>query len=174
MENLSVPELELIPTYSPEVEPPSARELIIRIKNAKEAQHLSIKNVKELLAEKDVFPGDTTLRRLFAPGSEDNDSFNFEGTLRPIAAVLVDNIPASSPAVQAQLDLYRQLCLYKHRTIDSLHKQIDYIKSEQAQRCKICNENTELLKRQLDVKDRRMDEQAQRIDKLLDRLLDKI
>jgi len=110
-------------------------------------------------------------------GSEDNDSFNFEGTLRPIARVLVGNLKAPDDATQAQLDLYRELCLYKHEkiesqqeVIESLRQQIEHMKEEHSSRCRKCEENTEIMKNQIDVKDRRMDEQAKRLDKLLVRI----
>ena len=156
------------------METTSAHDLILSIKKAIETQGLSFQDVKNLLAAEAVFPADTTLRRLLKPGSEENDSFNFESTLRPIARVLVDNIPAKDDATQAQLDLYRELCLYKHEQIESLHKQIEHLKEEHAMRCRKCEEKTTFLQDQIKLKDKRMDEQAQRIDKLLDKLLDKV
>lgn len=156
------------------METTSAHDLILSIKKAIETQGLSFQDVKNLLAQQSVYPADTTLRRLMKPGSEDHDSFNFESTLRPIARVLVGNIPAKDDATQAQLDLYRELCLYKHEQIESLHKQIEHLKEEHAMRCQKCEEKTTFLQDQIKLKDKRMDEQAQRIDKLLDKLLDKV
>ena len=163
------------------METTSAHDLILSIKRAIETQGLSFQDVKNLLAEEDVYPADTTLRRLLKHGSENNDSFNFEGTLRPIARVLVDNIPAQDDVMQAQLDLYRELCLYKHEQIESLHKQIEHLKEEHAMRCRKCEEKTSFLQEQIKLKDKRMDEQAarfdeqtRRMDKLMDKLLEKV
>ena len=76
--------------------------------------------------------------------------------------------------MQAQLDLYEQICLYKKDVIDSLHRQIEHLKEERATRCQMCADRLQILKGQIDLKDRRMDEQAQRIDKLIDKLLEKV
>ena len=152
----------------------AAREVILSLKQVREQKHLSIMDVKNKVDASGVFISETTLRRLFADGSEDNDSFSYESTIRPIAKVLLADEAPADDTVRKELDLYRHICEYKMEMIESLHKQIEHLKEEQAARCKKCEEKTAFLEEQIAVKDRRMDEQARRIDKLTDKLLEKI
>ena len=152
----------------------AAREVILSLKQVREEKHMSIMDVKNKVDASGVFISETTLRRLFAECSEDNDSFSYESTLRPIAKVLLADAAPENNAVQKELDLYRHICEYKMEVIDSLHKQIEHLKEEQAVRCKKCEEKTAFLEEQIKLKDRRMDEQADRINKLTDKLLEKI
>ena len=155
----------------------ATREVIVSLKQVKDQKHYSIADIKKKVEESGVFLSETTLRRVFADGSEDNDSFNYEQTVRPIARVLVGDVEESDKAVMSQIDLFRHICEYKLEVIDSLHKQVDSLKEENEMRCREYDKRMAFLRDQIELKDRRMDEQAQRIDRLIeriDKLMDKL
>jgi len=58
-------------------EMPSTKEVILSLKKVKEEEHLSIPDILKMLGEAGVNTTETTVRRIFARGSEDSDSFNF-------------------------------------------------------------------------------------------------
>ena len=144
----------------------ATREVILSLKKARDEQHLSILDILKKVNENGPVISETTLRRIFAEGSEDNDSFNYETTIRPIAQVLVKSAPTS----ESSSDLYFHICQYKMEVIESLHKQIDHLKEESERRCREYDQRMAFLRDQIELKDRRMDEQAQRIDRLLERI----
>lgn len=146
----------------------STHDLIIDLKKSKEEQGLSLAQVKDMLAEIGFYPSKTTLQRVFEKGSEDK-GFNYETTLRPLMRVLLKN---ETP--DGKIALYEDALRYKAEQIESLHKQLDHLREEHATRCHNCEGRIRLLEEQIELKDRRMDEQARRIDKLLDKLLDKV
>jgi len=144
----------------------ATKEVILSLKKARDEQHLSIADILKKVNEKSPVISETTLRRIFADGSEDNDSFNYETTIRPVAQVLVN----SSPISAASAELYLHICQYKMEVIESMKKQIDHLKEEHERRCQEYDQRMAFLRDQIELKDRRMDEQAQRIDRLLERI----
>ena len=144
----------------------ATREVILSIKKAKDEQHLSISDILKKVNEHGQIISETTLRRIFADGSEDSDSFNYETTIRPVAQVLVN----SSPTSAASAELYLHICQYKMEVIESMKMQIDHLKEEHENRCREYDKRMAFLRDQIELKDRRMDEQAQRIDRLLERI----
>ena len=152
----------------------SPREVIIDIKEMIDQHKLSVPDILKMLEEEGLFPSETTVRRLVKKGSEDNDSFNFEQTIKPIADVFYKRFKAADKTAQAQIDLYKHISEYKLEVIDLLHKQIEHMKDEQLIRCQKCEQRLADMQKQIEIKDRRMDEQAQRLDKLIDKLLEKV
>jgi len=68
----------------------SAKELIIELKQAKEEGEITYPRIMERIEANGKFVSLTTLRRVFAEGSELNaGSFNYENTLMPIADALL-------------------------------------------------------------------------------------
>lgn len=131
----------------------STHDLILDLKKSREEQGLSVQQVKDMVGEIGFYPSMTTLRRVFKEGSEE-DSFNYESTLRPLMRVLLKN---DSP--ENKTALYEDALAYKAKEIESLHRQIESLKAAR-----------EKDQEQIDIKDRRMDEQARRTDKLIDQL----
>ena len=155
----------------------SQKNIILRLKDEKEAKKLSINEIAEMLEAKDEHMHLSTLYKVFEEGSE-NKSFSYERTLRPIARVPLDSDKnANSETVKADMDLYLTICKYKMNQIDSLHLQIDKLKEELFNKSEDYNRRVAFLRDQIELKDRRMDEQAQRIDRLIeriDKLMDKL
>lgn len=68
----------------------SAKDLIIDLKQAKEDGEVTYPRIMERIEANGKYVSLTTLRRVFAEGSEQNaGSFNYENTLLPIAEALL-------------------------------------------------------------------------------------
>lgn len=71
------------------------RELIIQLKQYREEHGFSLKRIVDIVSEyaeqnnSDDYVSLSTVKRVFKDGSEDDDSFNFDLTIRPIAAALL-------------------------------------------------------------------------------------
>ena len=66
-----------------------AQELVRQLKEAKKQKEFTYPRILERLEQNGKFVSLTTLRRVFADGS-DGSNFNYETTLLPIAEVLLD------------------------------------------------------------------------------------
>ena len=68
--------------------------LILDLKKAKTEKEITYPRLLDMLEANGTPLGLTTLRRVFADGSEKNDSFNYASTLAPLEAILLqDDIP---------------------------------------------------------------------------------
>lgn len=146
------------------------RELIIALKEAKKKQEITIPRLLEILQSKKQTVSRTTLVRLFADGSEDNDSFNYSSTLKPVADVLLVNDQEMEDSLRhieiVKLNTELQA---KNETIEKLNAQID---SLHAQIKKMQEEETKKLsfmRDQIALKDKRMDTKDELIQRVMDR-----
>ena len=106
----------------------------------------------------------TTLRRVFADGSELNaNNFNYESTLLPIAEVLLEAedvpTPIDSPYAK-EIDALKAVIHVQVEEIARLHDIKEHLESRIA-----------FLLEQIERKDRRMDEKDEIIRKLMDKCL---
>ena len=68
--------------------------LIVELKKAKSEKEITYPRLLDMLEANGTPLGLTTLRRVFADGSEKNDSFNYQTTLAPLEAILLqEDIP---------------------------------------------------------------------------------
>ena len=68
--------------------------LILELKNAKKEKEITYPRLLDMLEANGTPLGLTTLRRVFADGSEKNDSFNYASTLQPLETILLrEDIP---------------------------------------------------------------------------------
>ena len=140
------------------METQSPRAVILDVKGMIERKGLSVSDILKLLEDEGEPQSETTIRRLVKPGSEDNDHFDFERTIKPIADVFYRLFKANDELAQMQIDLYRHISEFKLAEIHRLQEQVDHLETSNKD-----------LKDQVKIKDRRMDEQAQRIDRMMDR-----
>lgn len=140
------------------------QELIRQLKEAKEKNEVTYPRLLDRMEKNGKFVSLTTLRRVFADGSEANAaSFNLENTLLPIAEVLLDveDVPTSPDNPFA-------------KEIDSL-KAVIHVQNEEIARLHDIKEHLEqrvtFLLEQIEKKDRRMDEKDEIIRKLMDKCL---
>lgn len=141
-----------------------AQELIRQLKEVKERNEITYPRILERMEKNGKFVSLTTLRRVFAAGSENSaDSFNYENTLLPIAEVLlnVEDVPTMPDSPYAQ-------------EIDGL-KAVIHVQNEEIARLHEMKEHLErritFLLDQIEIKDRRMDEKDSIIKRLMDKCL---
>ena len=140
------------------------QELIRQLKEAKKENEITYPRILERMEKNGKYVSLTTLRRVFADGSELNaNSFNLESTLFPIAEVLlnVEDVPTPTDSPYAA-------------EIDGL-KAVIHVQNEEIVKLTDLKEHLEsrvtFLLEQIEKKDRRMDEKDEIIRKLMDKCL---
>lgn len=139
-----------------------SQELIKQLKEIKETNEITFPRIMERMEKNGKVVSLTTLRRVFADGSESNaNNFSYENTLLPIAEVLlnVEDLPtsASSPYA-AEIDGLKSVIHVQNEEIARLHELKEHLE----------NRITFLLE-QIEKKDRRMDEKDETIRKLMNK-----
>lgn len=141
-----------------------SQELIRQLKDIKARNEITYPRIMERMEKNGKFVSLTTLRRVFADGSEKNaDSFNYENTLLPIAEALfnVEDLPTPADSPYA-------------KEIDGL-KAVIHVQNEEIARLHDMKEHLEkritFLLTQIEKKDRRMDEKDEIIKKLMEKCL---
>lgn len=141
-----------------------SQELIKQLKDAKERNEVTYPRLMERIEKNGKFVSQTTLRRVFAAGSEEiASSFNYETTLLPIAEALLDveDVPtsANSPCAK-EIDALKSVIHVQNEEIARLHELKDHLESR-----------ITFLLEQIERKDRRMDEKDEIIHKLMEKCL---
>ena len=144
-----------------QMEHTSSADLIRRLKEVKEQNEITLPRIMDRMEENGDFLSMSTLRRVFANGSE-AVNFDYENTLMPIARALlnVEDIPTSQVpdakdiyALKAVIRLQGEELAKAHELKEHLEKRIDFLTS------------------QIEIKDRRMDEKDEIIRRLMDKCL---
>ena len=144
------------------------RELIIQLKQYREEHGFSHKRIVDIVCEyaeqnnTDDYVSLSTVKRVFREGSEDDDSFNFDLTIRPIAAALLGAESVSPKAHDKELSI--SLLRYKNERIQQLEKQL-------AEERELSNRRVEFLKEQIAIKDGYLQKKDELINKLFEAAL---
>ena len=141
-----------------------AQELIKQLKDAKARNEVTYPRIIERIEKSGKYVSLTTLRRVFADGSEANaESFNYESTLLPIAEALLDvedvPTPENSPYAK-EIDGLKAVIHVQNEEIARLHEMKEHLESR-----------ITFLLEQIEKKDRRMDEKDVLIKHLLEKCL---
>ena len=121
-----------------------SQKIILSIKNARREQHLSIPQVKKLLDASGHFLSESTVRRVFADGSE-LGRFSYEDTLVPIAEAL--HVPRDQEEdTIASIEDFVSILRTKNETISQE-------RAEHAKRCREYEERIAFLMDQVKKKD---------------------
>ena len=141
-----------------------SQELIRQLKEAKKNGEITYPRIIERLEKNGKFVSLTTLRRVFADGSEASaGNFSYENTLMPIAEVLlnIEDVPTpkSSPYA-AEIDGLKSVIHCQNEEIARLHEIKEHLEAR-----------VTFLLEQIEKKDRRMDEKDEIIRKLMDKVL---
>lgn len=142
-----------------------SQELIRQLKEIKSKNEITYPRILERMEKNGKYVSLTTLRRVFADGSETNaNSFSYENTLLPIAEALLNvedrPTPADSPYA-AEINGLKAVIHVQNEEIARLHDLKEHLESRIA-----------FLLEQIDRKDRRMDEKDDMIHKLMEKVLD--
>lgn len=141
------------------------RELIIQLKQYREEHGFSHKRIVDIVCEyadqnnTDDYVSLSTVKRVFRDGSEDDDSFNFDQTIRPIAAALLGSESVSRKAHDKDLSI--SLLRYKNERIQQLEKQLEDEKE-------LSDRRVEFLKEQIAVKDSYLQKKDELITMLIE------
>lgn len=137
----------------------STQQLIKQLKDAKREKEITFPRLMEMLEKNGKSVSLTTLRRVFADGSEWNDSFNYESTLLPIAEVLINNvdipIPSDSPYA-TEIEGLKSVIHVQNEEIARLHELKEHLEAR-----------VTFLLEQIEKKDRRMDEKDNMIHDIM-------
>ena len=142
----------------------SATELVKKLKEVKKAQEITFPRIMDRLEKHGYYISLTTLRRVFADGSEMNAaSFSYENTLMPIAEVLLDAedvpTPMNSPYAK-EIDALKAVIHVQNEEVARLHDLKEHLEAR-----------VTFLLEQIEKKDRRMDEKDEIIRKLMEKCL---
>ena len=141
-----------------------AAELVRQLKEVKKMQEITFPRIMDRLEKHGYYVSLTTLRRVFADGSENNAaSFSYENTLMPVAEVLLDAedvpTPVNSPWAK-EIDALKSVIHVQNEEIARLHELKEHLESR-----------VTFLLEQIEKKDRRMDEKDAIIQKLLEKVM---
>lgn len=141
-----------------------AQELIKTLKEVKARNEITYPRIMDRMEKNGKFVSLTTLRRVFADGSEMNaGSFNYESTLIPIAEALlnVDEVPTDETSPCAKdIDALKAVIRVQNEEIARLHELKDHMEDRIA-----------FLLEQISLKDSRMDAKDIIIQRLMDKCL---
>lgn len=141
-----------------------AQELIKQLKEIKAKDEITYPRLLDRMEANGKVVSLTTLRRVFAEGSELNaDAFNYETTLMPIAEVLLNAEDVPTPAENpyaAEIDGLKAVIHLQNEEIARLHDMKEHLE-----------ERIVFLLNQISLKDKRMDEKDEIIRRLMDKCL---
>lgn len=141
----------------------STKNIVKSLREARDERGLTI---TDLVAQTGI--SESTIRRVFLDNIDNISGFNYEGTLAPLIDFLLKNGDIKDSALsQTRIDGLLALIESKEETIARFTRQIAEMKADQASRCKKCEDNVSFLKKQIDLKDERMDKKDEWIDRLL-------
>lgn len=141
----------------------SAAELIRQLKEVKLKDEITYPRIMDRMEKNGKFVSLTTLRRVFADGSEMNaNSFSYENTLLPIAEALLnaEDVPTPDSPCAKDIDALKAVIRVQNEEISRLHEIKEHLESR-----------ITFLLEQIEKKDRRMDEKDGIINRLMEKCL---
>ena len=146
----------------------NSRDIIIKLKEVREEKGLSYNDILALMEKNGDYLSKSTISRVFAEGSEDETSFRYEETIRPIANALLD-IETIEEDDNVDVQAMKSLLKYKNQRIEDLEREIEKLELSLAEEKVKHHErldkereqhqkSIEFLKNQIDLKDKRMDQ----------------
>lgn len=115
---------------------------IKRLKEIKEEQGLSVSQIMSKMAEKGYPVSESTLKRIFTPGSE-KMSFRYQESIAPVAEVLFEEY-GDTGATDDAAEL-RKIIADRDKTIENLMIKIEEQEKSAQQFQKMCTERRTLL-----------------------------
>ena len=139
------------------------QELIRKCKEAKVKNEITYPRLIEMIEAKGSYVSLSTLRRVFADGSEANAaSFSYETTLMPIADALlnVEDMPTADSPYAKEIDGLKAVIHVQNEELARMHELKEHLEGR-----------ITFLLEQIEKKDRRMDEKDDIIRRLMDKCL---
>ena len=141
----------------------SAAELIRQLKEVKLKDEITYPRIMDRMEKNGKFVSLTTLRRVFADGSEMSaNSFSYENTLLPIAEALLnaEDVPTPDSPCAEDIDALKAVIRVQNEEISRLHEIKEHLEAR-----------ITFLLEQIEKKDRRMDEKDEIIRRLMEKCL---
>ena len=141
-----------------------SQELIKLLKETKQKNEVTYPRIMDRMEKNGKYVSLTTLRRVFADGSESNASnFSYENTLLPIAEALLDAedipTPENNPYAK-EIDALKAVIRCQNEELSRLHEMKEHLE-----------DRITFLINQITLKDKRMDEKDEIIRKLMEKCL---
>ena len=133
-------------------------EIIRNLKRVRVEDGLSISEIVKLCEDAGESVSETTIKKVFAEGSE-ACGFNYETTLKPIISVLLGDHEET-----AETDMMISVAEFKAAKIKDLEAQLERMENSYKRRI-------EFLKNQIEIKDARIDKRDEMITKLIDTII---
>ena len=140
------------------------RKTIRRLKEIKSEQGLSVPKIMDLMEERGQFVSESTIKRVFADGSEEQ-SFRYQDSIAPIADVLLDIYGDTSSLEDAES--LRHIIREKNKLIEFLMIKLDEQEATFESRKSMYEERKSIYDRNI----ARLEKQIERKDDLIERLL---
>ena len=140
------------------------RKTIRRLKEIKSEQGLSVPKIMDLMEERGQFVSESTIKRVFADGSEEQ-SFRYQDSIAPIADVLLDIYGDTSSLDDAES--LRHIIREKNKLIEFLMIKLDEQEAAFESRKSMYEERKSIYDRNI----ARLENQIERKDDLIERLL---
>lgn len=126
--------------------------IIQALKNAKAEWEITYPRLMDMLEANGTPISLTTLRRVFAEGSERNDSFNYSTTIAPLEAILLrDDIPEpeSNPYAK-ELESHKAVIHAQNEELVRLYKMTEHLESRVDFLVDQCKKKDEIIQRLMD------------------------
>lgn len=133
-------------------------EIIRNLKRVRQENGLSISEIVNLCEKNGEAVSETTVKKVFADGSE-AFGFNYENTLKPIINALLGGHEET-----AETDMMISVAQFKEAKIQALEAQL--ARQEDSYKRRI-----EFLMKQIEIKDVRLDKRDEMISKLIDSII---
>lgn len=145
-----------------------SRDLILALKKARKERGYSLTRVEEEILRRGKSLSDSTIKRVFKEGSEDAPSYpSYEHTLLVIAEVFPEVwafLDSSEPSGSHEVELLEMELRAQAGILESKLAQIKILEDRVA----FMREQIDVLKKQIEIKDRRMDEREAVIRKVME------
>ena len=142
------------------------RRTIHRLKQIKDEQGLTVPKIIELLEKNGQFVSESTIKRVFADGSEEQN-FRYQDSIAPIADVLLDIYGESSDIEDAES--LRRIIREKNKLIEFILLKLEERETDFQKRLDLLEQRKVLYEKTIE----RMETQITRKDELIERLLNK-
>ena len=139
------------------------QDLIRQLKERKLKDEITYPRILERMEKNGKYVSLTTLRRVFADGSESvAQTFSYENTLLPIAEAIlnVEDVPTPDSPYAKEIDGLKAVLHVQNEEIARLHELKEHLEGR-----------ITFLLEQIEKKDRRMDEKDEIIRRLMDKVL---
>ena len=157
-----------------------ARDIILKLKAVKEAEHMSISDILVKLELAGANISESTVRRVFRDNSENEGGFTYIKVLKPIADVMLDDKieTVDDPALLEKNSALHAIIKEKNRMIEALEEKNEALsrRNEDLKRQiedlrRMYDDRIDKLWIQIGIKDKRMDEKDAIIKQLMEKVL---